>query len=1026
MSTSNDVNNASSSATTDDPDFGSDYKCLKVVGKGGSSTVYKGVLTKTERFVAIKQIDTDGLSKDEILSIRQEIDTIKDLSHEHIVSYLGTRKLPSKIMIFLEYADRGSLSYLHENGIAHRDVKCANCLLTKGGVIKLGDFGASKRFESDSVVSGLKGTPHWMAPEVIKGTQMTTGWIAADVWSVGCTVVEMVTGKLPYAEYENPMTAMYHIANGQKPPFGDVAHALSNDLENFINSCCDVDPSKRSTAVALLNMPYPARQSRRKAGDSKDNTPQNSPTKASSQHVTRTPGGTMTIRPRDISEDMSSFTPESGMKTKAKGNDLAEEKQDQGSSMVGRMAMYGVKEKTGSSVSGITSTEELQDTVASNTGVVTSTAASTSVNESASSACDDEENGTFSLEKMIAEAERLKADKLARERERENEHAAPSEPSSPTGCDKEHNYDEQSQGDNTDIVEDYQSDGSDGEYGDIDSELDLDEFDEDRDRSRNNSLRAGDPRVDANLNLRGSSVGYTSCESSSLSTSEGNIDSTSARIEYTPKQSTTGPSKRLRPKGPSDRLKEGNYSVSSSNANPMRDSSGTNRLSGSSVATLPAGSSIVDVVSASNSETHISQMQSYENETEIMTDINTTIEAHQEATAAILERVGVSGSTGSGIALNASPNIYRDAETPIMTHGRSFFVDSPTHSQEVYMPKQDASASGLPLGRYTETQGVQRSRNGIYDTVSENPADGTNVSSEAGTFGGSHLGNALLTPHPSAEVTLNSQQRHSSHDGSNGDNNGNGGSSGSAGRPAGPIPGNRLSGCSPGVSIEILERAGSSGAASIRRQALEDLQNDENALHSSGQYKNGTAATSSHRSGYEQADERRCEIRPQQKRQLNRRNSMRSKSANAAGPTPIAAGRLPPMVSTGVVHAHALSSTTGIIGQRPSNPLTGNGMSKGIAHGLGVTSDSTMSFANLSGSGVNMNMPSPTSQRIHSAPSIIRSNDLKINTSTTLPPIQSMTPDLKSKSAKQQHYFSSSTEGLQRQPSDFSKTTNPK
>ena len=159
------------------------YSLLKIVGKGGSSTVYKGVIESSRREVAIKQIDTDGLSKDQILGIKGEIDTIKALSHNHIVSYLGTRTEKSKILIFLEYADRGSLrqfyqrrgalkepqaanctrqilhglNYLHANGIAHRDIKCANCLLTKGGVIKLADFGASKRFECESVVSGLKG-----------------------------------------------------------------------------------------------------------------------------------------------------------------------------------------------------------------------------------------------------------------------------------------------------------------------------------------------------------------------------------------------------------------------------------------------------------------------------------------------------------------------------------------------------------------------------------------------------------------------------------------------------------------------------------------------------------------------------------------------------------------------------------------------------------------------------------------------------------------------------------------------------
>ena len=261
--------------------FNQDWEHVAVVGKGGSSTVYKALIKSTGGFVAVKQIEIDGLSKDQISGIKGEIETMKDLSHPNILRYLGTQQSPNRVFIFLEYADRGSLrhfysnkgpltesqitfclqgivaglNYLHENGIAHRDIKCANCLLGSEGVVKLADFGASKRFESDSIVSGLKGTPHWMAPEVIKGTQMTTGWMKADVWSLGCTVVEMFTAKVPYAEYENPMTAMYKIASGEVPSFKPSTlqpNMPSEDLVSFIHTCCAVEPATRPGAEQLL------------------------------------------------------------------------------------------------------------------------------------------------------------------------------------------------------------------------------------------------------------------------------------------------------------------------------------------------------------------------------------------------------------------------------------------------------------------------------------------------------------------------------------------------------------------------------------------------------------------------------------------------------------------------------------------------------------------------------------------------------------------------------------------------------
>lgn len=78
---------------------------------------------------------------------------------------------------------------------------------------------------------------------------MTSGWLKADVWSLGCTVVEMLTAAMPYAEYENPMTAMYRIATGEVPK----APMASAELSAFIRICCAADPDTRP-AVAQLTL----------------------------------------------------------------------------------------------------------------------------------------------------------------------------------------------------------------------------------------------------------------------------------------------------------------------------------------------------------------------------------------------------------------------------------------------------------------------------------------------------------------------------------------------------------------------------------------------------------------------------------------------------------------------------------------------------------------------------------------------------------------------------------------------------
>lgn len=84
--------------------------------------------------------------------------------------------------------------------------------------MKLADFGTSKTMDQDSVASGLKGTPNWMAPEVIRNKIRPGGWPQADVWSVGCTVVEMLTGRMPWPNMPTPITAMFQIVRGVRPP----------------------------------------------------------------------------------------------------------------------------------------------------------------------------------------------------------------------------------------------------------------------------------------------------------------------------------------------------------------------------------------------------------------------------------------------------------------------------------------------------------------------------------------------------------------------------------------------------------------------------------------------------------------------------------------------------------------------------------------------------------------------------------------------------------------------------------------
>jgi len=140
----------------------------------------------------------------------------------------------SKLYIFLELVTQGSLAslyqkyrlrdthvsaytrqilngltYLHERNIVHRDIKCANILVYANGSVKLADFGLAKEITKFNAVKSCKGTVYWMAPEVVNPKK--TYGPAADIWSLGCTVLEMLTRQIPYPDLEWVLTCKFEL-----------------------------------------------------------------------------------------------------------------------------------------------------------------------------------------------------------------------------------------------------------------------------------------------------------------------------------------------------------------------------------------------------------------------------------------------------------------------------------------------------------------------------------------------------------------------------------------------------------------------------------------------------------------------------------------------------------------------------------------------------------------------------------------------------------------------------------------------
>jgi mitogen-activated protein kinase kinase kinase len=150
------------------------------------------------------------------------------------------------------------LAYLHERGIVHRDIKPENILLDHSGIIKYVDFGAAKVIarQGRTIVAGgggnrsITGTPMYMSPETINGKR--TGHPGAvDIWSLGCVVLEMATGRRPWSHLDNEFAVMYSIAQGNQPQM-PTPDQLSPQGLDFLQRCLVQDAEQRATAVELL------------------------------------------------------------------------------------------------------------------------------------------------------------------------------------------------------------------------------------------------------------------------------------------------------------------------------------------------------------------------------------------------------------------------------------------------------------------------------------------------------------------------------------------------------------------------------------------------------------------------------------------------------------------------------------------------------------------------------------------------------------------------------------------------------
>ncbi|KAI8883185.1 hypothetical protein K501DRAFT_219835 [Backusella circina FSU 941] len=264
----------------------------RFIGAGTFGSVYLAINLDTSSVMAVKEIRFPDSSSLSALhkSIKEEMKVMEMLNHRNIVQYYGMEVHRDRVYIFMEYCENGSLgalldhggriedelyivdyayqllsglSYLHENNIVHRDIKPDNILIDYQGQLKFSDFGAAKilakgqktmgRTTMNMNVNSLAGTPMYMAPEIITGGD-TGRKGSMDIWSLGCCIVQMATGRRPWSTLENEWSVMYHVVTGH-PPLPDASQITSLGID-FLKKCFIRNPMKRPTAEELLNHPW--------------------------------------------------------------------------------------------------------------------------------------------------------------------------------------------------------------------------------------------------------------------------------------------------------------------------------------------------------------------------------------------------------------------------------------------------------------------------------------------------------------------------------------------------------------------------------------------------------------------------------------------------------------------------------------------------------------------------------------------------------------------------------------------------
>ena len=256
------------------------YEVLQKIGEGGMATVYRGRHTTLGRDVAIKVLhphlsasernrqrfarearaiehldhdnilkifDYSGSGQDDCFIVTEYVDgvTIQELVNEH-------GRLPSEIVSLIGQELAQALSYAHDLGIIHRDLKLENVMIRRDGTVKLMDFGIARFLDEMNltVTGALVGSPAYMSPEQAMERVLD---LRSDLFSLGTLLFHMITGQLPFSG-SNPSVILRNIIEGNRPEVMELTPDVSASLAANVEHLLEIDPDDRPmNAMAVHN-----------------------------------------------------------------------------------------------------------------------------------------------------------------------------------------------------------------------------------------------------------------------------------------------------------------------------------------------------------------------------------------------------------------------------------------------------------------------------------------------------------------------------------------------------------------------------------------------------------------------------------------------------------------------------------------------------------------------------------------------------------------------------------------------------